>query len=80
MKKFTLSSSFIVMKNGQTQICLKPSDQQIDDYLATYNTYNNEADALADLDRFIIEQTPIMFEVFYNCDSIPQEIRNNFEL
>jgi len=68
------------MKNGQTQICLKPSDQQIDDYLATYNTYNNEADALADLDRFIIEQTPIMFEVFYNCDSIPQEIRNNFEL
>jgi hypothetical protein len=80
MKTFTLSSTFTVIRDGQTQICLRPSDQQIDDYLSTYNTYPNEAEALADLDRFILEQTPIMYHVFHYSESIPQSIRDQYQL
>jgi hypothetical protein len=80
MKTFTLSSTFTVMRDGQTQICLKPSDQQIDEYLATYATYASEADALNDLDRFIDEQTPILYHIFQYTETIPQEIRDQYQL
>ncbi len=80
MKTFTLSSTFTVLRDRQTQVCLKPSDQQIDDYLATFVTYPNEAEALGDLDRLIAEQTPIMYHIFHYSDSIPQEIRDQYEL
>ena len=80
MKTFTLSSTFTVMRDGQTQICLKPSDQQIDEYLATYATYTSEADALSDLDRFIDEQTPILYHIFQYTETIPQEIRDQYQL
>ncbi len=80
MKKFTLSYTIKIIKDGQTEVCLKPSDEQIDDYLQTYRTYENETEAIVNLDSFINEQTPIMFHVFYYTDSIPQEIRDQYEL
>jgi len=40
MKAFTLSYTYKVIKDGQTEMCFRPSDESIDDYLATYKVYN----------------------------------------
>ena len=80
MKKFILIHSIRRFKNGQTEVCLKPSDDLIDDYLSTYKSYLSYDEALSDLDSFILEQTPLMFDVFINADNIPEDIRNQYEL
>ncbi len=80
MKKFTLVYFIKKLKDNQTEVCLKPSDDLIDDYLATYKTYATHEEAIIDLQLFIDEQTSLMFDVFINCENIPQEIRNQFEL
>jgi hypothetical protein len=80
MKKFTLSSSMFIESNFQVNVCLKPSDLQISNYIATYVMYENEQEALIDLDRLIAEQTPLLFHVFHYSDNIPQEIRDQYEL
>lgn len=80
MKKFTLKSSYTVMRNGLTEVTLVPSDLQIERYISNYTVYNTEAEAIANLDALIAEQTPKMFHVFHYSDSIPAEIRDQYEL
>ena len=80
MKAFTLSYTYKVLRDGQTEVCFRPSDESIDDYLATYKTYNSLAEALADVDSSILELTPAMFDVFKNADNIPQALRDEFYL
>jgi hypothetical protein len=80
MKTFTLSYSYIVLKNGYTEISFKPSDELIDDYIVTYKIYNSLSDALSDVDDSIIELTPIMFDSFQNMEDIPQYIKDQFIL
>jgi hypothetical protein len=80
MKVFTLSSTVTVMKNGEVEVTLKPSDVEIENYLSTFVIYNNESEALADLNRLIVEQTPIMYEAFQATDSVSQEIKDEYQL
>jgi len=80
MEKFTLSSIIRVLKDGQTEVCLRPTNEQIDDYLATYKTYLNKDEALLDLNAFIAEMTPLLYDEFENMQDVPIEIRNQFEL
>lgn len=80
MEKFTLSSTIKVLKDGQTEVCLRPTNEEIDDYLATYKTYLNKDEALLDLNAFIAEMTPLLYDEFENMQDIPIEIRNKFEL
>lgn len=58
----------------------KPSDDLIDDYIATYKIYNSLAEALADVDNSLLELTPLMFASFQESDSIPQDIKDQFTL
>jgi hypothetical protein len=80
MKVFTLSSTVNVMRNGEVEITLKPSDVEIENYLSTFVIYNNESEALADLNRLIVEQTPIMYEAFQSTDNVSQEIKDKYQL
>lgn len=80
MKKFILSSTYIVFKNGLTQVCLEPSDSQINEYINTYKVYDSEDEALSDIPNLIVEQTPLLYNVFKDSEGIPIEIRNQYEL
>lgn len=78
MKTFTLSYTYKVIKNGETEMCFRPSDESIDDYLATYKVYNTLEEALTDADNSITELTPLMFVEFQNSESIPQSLKDQF--
>jgi hypothetical protein len=80
MKTFTLSAEYNVLRNGVTEICLQPSDPQIQRYLATYKPYDTEQEAITDATNFIEEQTPIQYHVFQYTESIPKEIRDEYTL
>jgi hypothetical protein len=80
MKKFTLTATYEVMRDLQTQVCLKPTDTQIENYLATYRVYETESIAIAETPNFITEMTPILFAEFQQMDNVPQSIRDEFEL
>ncbi len=80
MKNFSLSSSYVVKKNLLTEVCLKSSDSNINMYLEVYRVYDTELDALNDLNNFIAEQTPILYNIFNQMDNVPQEIRSLYQL
>ena len=80
MKTFTLSAEYNVLRNGVTETCLRPSDPQIKEYLATYKVYDTQDDALSDTPSFIVEQTPILYHIFHYSESIPENVRNGYEL
>lgn len=80
MEKFTLTSTYIIEDDLEVNVCLKPSNDLIDDYIATYRVYPNEGEALLDIPFFIEEMTPLLFHDFKNMDNVPIEIRDQFEL
>ena len=80
MEKFTLTSTYIIEDDLEVNVCLKPSNDLISDYIATYRVYPNEGEALIDIPFFIEEMTPILFHDFKNMDNVPIEIRDQFEL
>lgn len=80
MEKFTLISTIIIEENLQANVCLKPSNLLIEDYIATYRSYPTEQDALDNLSDFILEMTPILFDDFQQMDNIPQQLREQFTL
>ena len=80
MEKFTLTATYIIEDNLDINVCLKPSSNLINDYIATYRVYNNEEEVLIDIPLFIEEMTPKLFYDFKQMDNVPIEIRNQFEL
>jgi hypothetical protein len=80
MEKFTLTETIIIEDDLEANVCLRPSSDLIDDYIATYRVYNNEAEALINLPFFIDEMTPLLFYDFKQMDNVPIEIRDQFEL
>ncbi len=80
MKNFTLISSYKVKKNSLTEVCLKPSDPDINMYLETYRVYNTEQEAIDDLTNFIMEQTPLLYNVFNEMSTVPQNLRTQYVL
>ena len=80
MEQFILISSMFVEPDGETNVCLKPISPLIEDYIATYRTFSDEATAIAETPDFIIEMVPLLFAQFEQMDNVPLEIRQQFEL
>lgn len=80
MEKFILTATYIIEGNLDINVCLKPSSDLINDYIATYRTYNNEGEALIGIPFFIDEMTPSLFYDFKQMNNIPIKIRDKFEL
>lgn len=80
MEKFILIPTRFVEEDLESNVCLKPSSPLIDNYIATYKTFENEAIAIAETPSFITEQTPLLFYTFQQMENIPIEIRNQFYL
>lgn len=70
----------LIEEDLEANVCLRPSSLLIDDYIATYRTFKNEATAIAEIDSYITEMTPLLFAEFEQMDNVPVEIRNQFEL
>ena len=80
MEKFILISTILIEEDLEANVCLKPSNPLIEDYIATYRTYSDEATAIAETPDFIIEMVPLLFAQFEQMDNVPLEIRQQFEL
>lgn len=70
----------IIEPDGEANVCLKPTSALIQDYIATYRTFQDEATAIAETPNFLIEMTPILFDQFQAMDNVPQSIRDQFTL
>jgi len=80
MEQFILIPTTIIEQDLQVSICLRPSSPLIKDYIATYRIFDNEAEAIAEMESFIAEMTPLLFSQFQLMDNVPIEVRNQFEL
>lgn len=80
MKQFTLSTSYFIEPDLQANVCLRPSDPEISDYIASFFTFPNEQEALDEIYELAITQRPILFEKFQEMDNVPLEVRNNYFL
>ena len=80
MEKFILKSSMFVETDLETNVCLKPESLLIENYIATFKTFTNEAEAIANLDSFILEMTPLLFAEFQAMESVAQHLKESFEL
>jgi hypothetical protein len=80
MEQFILISSMFIESDGEANVCLKPISPLIEDYIATYRTFSDEATAIAETPNFIIEMVPLLFAQFEQMDNVPLNIRNQFEL
>ena len=80
MKKFELKSSYYVDENGVVYITLLPNDISIEKYLASNHELKNRADIDSQITLLIDEMTPILFEKFQDLESVPQFIKDEFEL
>lgn len=80
MKKFILISDYKVDLNGIVQVKLFPEDLMIQDFLASNHELTNRSDIDGQIALLIEEMTPILFEKFKDLESIPQFIKDEFEL
>lgn len=62
MTQFTLQSENIILDDSRVNVRLFPTDLELINIIDTHKTYNNLADATADLSSFIAEMTPILYE------------------
>ena len=80
MKQFTLSTSYFIEPDLEANVCLRPSDPQISDYIASFFIFPNEQAALDEIYELAITQRPILFEKFQEMDNVPLEIREQYFL
>lgn len=80
MIKFELTASYFVEDDGEFNLCVQPSSEEIKDFIASYRVYPNETIGLAEIENFKTEQTPLLFDVFQSMDNVPQEIREKYYL
>ena len=80
MEKFILIATTFVEEDLEANVYLKPSSALIENYIATYKTFENEAVAIVETPSFITEMTPLLFADFQLMDNVPLEVRNQFEL
>jgi len=79
-KQFTLETSYFIEPDLQATVCLRPSDPEISDYLASNFTFPNEQAALDEIYELAITQRPILFEMFQAMDNVPIEVRDTYFL
>lgn len=80
MKQFTLLTSYFIEPDLQANVCLRPSDPEISDYIASFFIFPDEQTALEEIHGLAITQRPILFEKFQEMDNVPLEVRNNYFL
>jgi len=80
MKQFTLSTSYFIEPDLEANVCLRPSDPEISDYIASFFIYPNEQVALDEIYELAITQRPILFEKFQAMDNVPIEVRDTYFL
>jgi hypothetical protein len=80
MKKFTLVYNYYIDENGFVNLCLKPADETIDDFLASNFTLTSRVDIDAQIADLILEMTPVLFNKFQELDAVPQYVKDEFEL
>lgn len=74
MEQFILTSTIIIEDDLQANTCLKPINEALKNYIATYKVYDNENEALTDLNNFIAEMTPKLY------NDLPTNIAINYYL
>ena len=80
MEKFILIPTTVIEQDLEANVCLRPSSVLIEDYIASYKIFENEAVAILETPSLITEQTPLLFYTFQQMENVPIEIRNQFEL
>ena len=61
MTQFTLQSENITLDDSKVNVRLFPTNLELIKVIDTHKTYNNLADATADLSNFITTMTPILY-------------------
>jgi len=74
MIQFTLQSENITLDDSKVNVRLFPTNSEIINIIDTHKTYNNLADATADLSSFITTMTPILY------DNLESSIKINYYL
>jgi hypothetical protein len=74
MEQFTLQSQNITLDDSKINVRLFPTNLELINVIDTHKTYNNLADANADLSSFIAEMTPILYE------NLNPETKSNYYL
>jgi hypothetical protein len=80
MKQFTLSTSYFIEPDLEVNVCLRPSDPEISDYIASFFIFSSEQEALEEIPGLVITQTSILFEKFQEMDNVPIDVRNEYYL
>lgn len=75
MQKFGLTHSI----QNEKEVCLKPTDESIKELISTYRQFEN-APSIQEIQDFIDEMTPILFNDFQNLDVSSENIKSNFFL
>ena len=74
MEQFILQSENLILDDNRVNVILKPINTALIEYIDTHKTYNNLADATADLSNFITTMTPILY------DNLETSIKANYYL
>ncbi|MEY2869855.1 MAG: hypothetical protein RIR01_2357 [Bacteroidota bacterium] len=80
MKKFILTSTHYIDENGFINLSLRPSDPEIEDFIASNCSLENKSDVDSQIAQRIELMTPILFEKFNQLESVSSEIKNLYEL
>ncbi len=80
MEIFKLTSYFRIEDNGSVNVCLKPENSIINEYIATYRTYDDLSSAESLLNEYIEEMTIPLYNDFKIMENVSLEIRNKFTL
>lgn len=80
MRQFQLTATYIVEGDLECNVCVRPSDSEISDFISSCRTYASESIAISEIPNLIAEQTPLLFNVFKGMDNVPQALRDEFYL
>lgn len=75
MQKFGLTHSIL----NEKEVCLRPTDESIRELISTYRNFDNIPSA-QEIQDFINEMTPIIFDDFQRLDISTSDIKSNFFL
>ena len=80
MEIFKLTSYYKIESDGSVNVCLKPENVLINEYIATYRTFENLSLADSSLNGYIEEMTIPLYNDFMSMENVQLEIRNKFTL
>ena len=77
MESFELESHYIILKDLQVEVEIRPVNPFLKYKISTYRTYINEETAILEIPAFIEEQKYLMLDTIMSMD-IPDEMKNIF--